>query len=87
MLRTTKLHGLLTNLDRWDERTWFEAERYLIDNMSVPGMMVLVGLAGCEPTGAALYFKTDAVKLLHEVRPAQVLTAWDQFRRLRAIAA
>lgn len=83
MPRQTKLHMLLVDKTAWDDSTWFQVERYLIENTSRPGMLVLVDLAGCEPTGAARYFKTDAVKLLRGRRPRDVLKAWDVWRARR----
>jgi hypothetical protein len=79
----TKLHVLLADKIAWDDTTWFQVERYLIDNTSRPGMLVLVDLAGCKPTGAARYFKTDAVKLLHNIAPEDVLHAWERWRETR----
>jgi hypothetical protein len=46
-------------------------------------MLMFVGLAGCELTGDARFFKTDAVKLLHHIPPRDVLRAWDRWRERR----
>jgi hypothetical protein len=81
--RTTKLHALLTGLNRWDDSTWFHVERYLLDNTSRLHMFMLVDFAGCAATPEARYFKTDAVKLLHGIPPRDVLRAWDELGALR----
>jgi hypothetical protein len=51
---TTKLHELLDHKTAWDDQTWFESERYLISNLSRPGMLLFVELAGCVRTGPGL---------------------------------
>ena len=81
--RPTKLHLLLGQQEQWDEQTWFQTQRYLIDNLSRPGLFELVDLAGCERVDAARFFKTDAVKLLLRVPPRVVLAAWDLSRTRR----
>ena len=83
MQRLTKLHLLLAEKTEWDDATWFRTERYLRDNLSRPRMLLFVGLAGCEPAGDARFFKTDAVKLLHDIPPSDVLRAWDRWRERR----
>jgi hypothetical protein len=82
-LKPTKLHELLADKTEWDNRTWFQARRYLIDNNNLDGIQRLVRLAGCEPQGDALHFKTDAVALLHELSPGALLRAWDRWRARR----
>jgi hypothetical protein len=59
----------------WDDITWFQAQRYWLDHFTRLGMQLFVILAGCDPSRAARYFKTDAVKLLHEILPREVLHA------------
>ena len=81
--RTTKLHALLAHDEPLDDVTWFRVERYLLENMSRPGLLRFVDLAGCTRTGAARYFKTDAVKLLRDVPPREVLRTWDEWRARR----
>jgi len=80
--RLTKLHTLLVNKVDWDDATRFQVQRYLMDNLSWPGMLTFVDLAGCE-LGGKLLFKTDAVKLLHERSPNEVLHAWNRWRERR----
>ena len=83
MQRLTKLHILVVGKTKWDDPTWFQVERYLVENMTVPGMLMLVNLAGCEPAGAARSFKTHAAKLLREVPPHDVVHAWNRWRARR----
>jgi hypothetical protein len=81
MQRLTKLDQLLTDKTAWDDDTWFQAKRYMLDNTSQPSMQFLLDLAGCRPTsGAEAIFKTDAVKLLRAIPPRTVLKAWALMR-------
>jgi hypothetical protein len=77
---TTKLHRLLVDVDHYDDMTWFQAERYLLGRLTEPQAQIFIRLAGIEPEGTASYFKTDAIKLLHDLRPAQLLAVWDKWR-------
>ena len=55
--------------------------RYMLDNTSRPSMQLLIDLTGCRPTtGAEVFFKTDAVKLLRSIPPRTVLKAWELMR-------
>jgi hypothetical protein len=76
-----KLQKLLSDRRHWDDQTWFQAERYILDNTSRPSMQLLLDIAGCAPrSGAELYFKTDAVKLLRKLPPRTVWHAWEVMR-------
>ena len=83
MKRLTKLHALLVNRVDWDDETWFQVERYLLDNLSWPAMLTFVSLAGGYELGDRVMFKTDAVKLLHQLPPHEVLHAWNRWRERR----
>jgi hypothetical protein len=67
----------------WDDDTWFQAERYLLDNLSLPAMLEFVDLAGCERTSGGWTFKTEAVKALRHLPPRDVLRTWDAWRTRR----
>ncbi len=78
----TKLHGLLGPEDEWNDETWFQSERYLLDRLNLVQMRDLVESAVGElPYG--WLFKTDAVKLLHELPSPRVLFAWELWRARR----
>jgi len=79
--KTTRLHTLLEDKSVWDDTTWFQAQRYLLDHFTRLGMELFVILAGCDPSGEASYFKTDAVRLLRDLPPTEMLRAWEVWRR------
>lgn len=66
-----------------DIRRLVQVERYLLENLGRPEMLTFVQLAGREPTGPAGYFKTDAVKLLRERPPHELLKIWADWRTTR----
>jgi hypothetical protein len=78
--KSTRLHVLLDDKTAWNDSSWFRAQRYLLDHFNRLGMQLFVILAGCNPSGSARSSKTDAVKLLRERTPRDVLGAWDVWR-------
>lgn len=80
-MQATKIQRLLSDKRRWDDETWFQAERYMLDNTSRPSMQLLIELAGLRPTtNAEIFSKPDAVKLLRNLPPKTVLRAWALMR-------
>ena len=79
--KTTRLQTLLEDKTAWDDTTWFQAQGYLLDHFTRLGMQLFVTLAGCDPSSSARYFKTDAVKLLRDLPPTEVVRAWEVWRR------
>jgi len=77
---STKLHRLLEDRVGWDNQTWFEVERYLVENTSVVTMSILLDYLHC-PSTVPRYFKTDMVKFVRAVSPSLVPPAWDRLRR------